>query len=608
MLDPSHSGSSKKRESLWTRLAAGLHGAPEDRNPRESSISPQSRYQRLFGRVPIGLYLSSPDGTIIDANPAMVEMLGYPDLNSLLEVNAFDIFADREDRRSQVARLEDEVTVRGYEVQLRRHDGSLIWALDYAHAVKDKRGRVMFYEGALEDITERKQAREALRASNEKLRAIIEGSPLAIVSHDLDGVVLTWNRAAERIFGWTAEEALGKPVPFIPEGELHVFKRLMKQVAGGKSLTETELRRRRRDGSVAWVSVSAGPLRDVGGNVVGILAVIADISKRKQAEQTQRRLAEILEATPDLVGIATVDGQGIYLNPSGRAMVGIPPKEEMSPFPIWEYHPPKHGARIRDEALPSAIRNGTWSGEVVFRAQDGHEIPTSLVMIAHRTAGGEVDHVSVVARDLTEQKALEERVRQAQTMDAIGRLAGGIAHDFNNLLTAIIGHSDLLLRHVEEEQVREDVKAIKTAGQRAAALTSQLLAFGRRQILQLRLLDLNAVVADLGSRLKTMVGEHIELITVLDGKLAPVRADPVQLDEIISALVENACEAMPNGGRLTIETANTVLSQEAAEPLGLAGPGRYAVLSVIDTGTGMDERYWYGFHGLSLISGLLWNS
>jgi PAS domain S-box-containing protein len=316
--------------------------------------------------------------------------------------------------------------------------------------------------------------------------------------------------------------------------------------------------------------------------------VVADVTQKKEAEETQRRLAEILEGTPDLVGIATVDGKGIFLNPAGMKLLGIRPAEDESPKPIWEYHPPDHAEAIRNEALPSAIRYGTWSGEVVFRSNDGREIPTSMVMIAHRT-DGEVDYVSVVARDLTEQKALEHRVRQAQTMDAIGRLAGGIAHDFNNLLTTIIGHSDLMLRYLDHEQAREDVASIKEAGQRAAALTSQLLAFGRRQILQLKLLDLNTVIADLGARLKNSIGSDIELITVLDGNLGRVKADPVQMEEVISDLVENACEAMPDGGRLTLATADVDLSPEVAQQLGIAEPSRHAVLSITDTGLGMDE-------------------
>ena len=583
---PQHRPSSPiSRVRGWVRRL--LH---RDELPAEEAVL-ESRYQRLFDRVPMALYLTSPDGTVLDANPAMVELLGYPDRESLLQLNAYDIFVDREVRSSQVDHIEETDLIRGYELQLRRFDGSLIWVLDYARAVRDSAGRVKFYEGSLEDITERKQARESLQKSNEKLRAVIENSPLAIISMDLDANVWSWNPAAERIFGWREEEILGKPVPLlVPSSERAQFAELRRRLGRGEWIEELDVRRQRRDGTVINVSISAGPLRDADGSVIGTIGVVADITERKRAEETRQRLAEILEATPDLVGVNKVDGEGIYLNPAGRSLLGISPDEATPEGPIWDFHPEPDSRKMREEVIPTAIREGTWTGEITFKTRDNREIPTSLVMIAHRAEDGEVDHFSTMARDLTKQKALEDRLRQAQTMDAIGRLAGGIAHDFNNLLTAIIGHADLLLKHLDDAQAKADVEEIKNAGQRAAALTSQLLAFSRRQVMQLQQLDLNAVIADLGSRLKELLGDNVELVTVLDGTLGTVKADPVQLEEIIAALVENACEAMPARGRLTIETTLVDLTTDDALRIGLPEAGYYAALSIIDDGTGMDEE------------------
>jgi PAS domain S-box-containing protein len=157
-----------------------------------------SRYRRLFDRVPMALYLTAPDGTILDANPAMLQLLGYPDKKTLLRLNAFDLFADRDVRRSQMAQIEQDNVVRDYEMQLRRCDGTLIWALDHARAVRDASGRVLFYEGSLQDITERKRAQKQLQQINEQLQALIEASPLAIVALD---------RAAR------AESSAGTPPP-----------------------------------------------------------------------------------------------------------------------------------------------------------------------------------------------------------------------------------------------------------------------------------------------------------------------------------------------------------------------------------------------------------
>jgi PAS domain S-box-containing protein len=540
--------------------------------------------------VPTPLYLSEPDGTIIDANPAMVELLGYPDRDSLLALNAFDLYIDRESRSELMERIEREDLIRDYEVQLRRRDGKPIWVLDHSKAVRDRRGRVQFYEGSLEDITERKRAEQELQSTNEKLRALIEHSPIGIISLDLEGKVISWNRAAERIFGWTEAEVLGQPLPIVPDEKREEFQRLFERATRGELLEEVELRRLRRDGSAVHISLSARPLRDASGSVIGTISVVVDLTERMLAEETRRRLAEILEATPDLVGVSTIDGACIYLNPAGRKMLGINADDDGPYGPLWKYQPEPDQTKLREEAIPTAIRHGTWSGEIVLKSWRGREIPTSFVVIAHRTPNGEVDYVSTVARDLSEQKMLEERLREAQTMDAIGRLAGGIAHDFNNLLTAVIGHADLLLNYIEDEQARADVREIKVAGERAAALTSHLLAFSRRQVTQPRLLDLNSVVAGLEPRLRQMAGRDIELVSACEDGPGLVKADPIQIEKVVGILAQNSCEAMPDGGRLTLRISWIDLAPEEARKLGLPRAGLHAVLSVADTGIGMDEE------------------
>ncbi len=538
----------------------------------------------------MALYISAPDGTILDVNSALVQLLRYPNKERLLELNAYELFADRTARVRWVSQIEEQDQIRNYEVQLRRYDGELIWVLDYVQAVRDSRGRVRFYEGAIQDITDRQRAAAELQSINEKLRAVIDASPLAIISLDFEGKVTTWNAAAERIFGWNAAEVTGRPLPVVPEDERAHFDQLRQQLMRGERLTEVEAKRQKRDGSLIDTSVSAAPLRESDGAIVGILAVVADITERKRADETRRRLAEILEATPDFVGMATVDGAGFYLNPAGCKMLGLDPRIERSPVPIWDYFPEPDRSRVYEEGVPIAIRDGTWNGEVTLLGPEGTSYPTSLVIITHKTPQGSADHLSVVARDLTEEKALEKRVQQAQTMDAISRLAGGIAHDFNNLLTSIIGHCDLLLSELKHDQNREDVREIKKAGERAAALTSRLLAFSRQRVQQPKNIDLNQEITALRGRIEELAGEKIEIKAGLDRDLSPIKTDPVQLQEIVISLVENACEAMPDGGRLTLETHGTDLTREEAQRIGILGPGRYSVLAITDTGCGMDEK------------------
>jgi len=195
------------------------------------------------------------------------------------------------------------------------------------------------------------------------------------------------------------------------------------------------------------------------------------------------------------------------------------------------------------------------------------------------------------AEEREEERCLEEQLRQAQKMESIGKLAGGIAHDFNNLLTAIIGHSELVLNQIhKDDPQRQHIEEIKEAGERAASLTRQLLAYGRKQMLQPRVLDLNGVIAELDRMLRSLIGEDIELVTCLALELGRVRVDPGQIEQVIMSLAANARDAMPQGGKLTIETTNAGLDEAYARRHVAVTPGRYVMLSVSDTGCGMDAQ------------------
>ncbi|PYO71389.1 MAG: hybrid sensor histidine kinase/response regulator, partial [Gemmatimonadetes bacterium] len=263
-------------------------------------------------------------------------------------------------------------------------------------------------------------------------------------------------------------------------------------------------------------------------------------------------------------------------------------REEFLAMTLEEMHPPEDVRALRDLVAKSetGFRN---RGEWRHRKKDGTiidvEITRNTLTFSGRPAA------LAMAHDITKRKSVETQLLQAQKMEAVGRLAGGIAHDFNNLLTAIFGSSDLLLEDLTvDDQRRADVEDIKKAAQRAAALTRQLLAFSRKQVLALQVLDLNALIADLEKMLRRLIGEDIEFRTILTSDLGAVRADPGQLEQVIMNLAVNARDAMPQGGKLTLETANVDLDAAYAQAHAPLAPGRYAMLAVSDTGIGIDAQ------------------
>ncbi|MDE3243685.1 MAG: response regulator [Nitrospirota bacterium] len=316
---------------------------------------------------------------------------------------------------------------------------------------------------------------------------------------------------------------------------------------------------------------------------------VRERSERRRAEDALQRLAAILDATTDCVATADKEGHVQYINQGGRRLLGIAEDEDVTSTHIPDYHPEWAGTLVMAEGLPASVREGAWRGDTALLTRDGRVIPVSQIILCHKDAAGEVDYYSTIARDMSEQQRLEAQLRQAQKMEAVGRLAGGVAHDFNNMLMIIKGYSDLLLSRDLDAQVRKKVEEIRKAGDRAAGLTRQLLAFSRKQVLQPAILDLKTVLANLGTLLQRVIGEDIDIRTLSDPTLGQVKADQGQIEQVVMNLVTNARDAMPHGGHLTIELRNVDLDEAYAQHHIGATPGRYVMLAASDTGCGMDR-------------------
>ena len=307
------------------------------------------------------------------------------------------------------------------------------------------------------------------------------------------------------------------------------------------------------------------------------------------------RLAAVMEATTDLVVFADEQENILHINPAGRRLLGMNGPETEPLKKLSDLHPAKEYERMKNEVIPSSEMKGTWQGESVVRDAAGHDLPVSQVVIVHKDTSGRVDFVSLIARDISERKSaeerqarLEEQLRQAQKMEAVGQLSGGVAHDFNNLLAVISGNVSLLeLDSTLLPDQREALNEIKLSSERAAALTRQLLAFSRRQAIQPRNVDLNGIVENMGKMIHRILGEPIRMGLEFSPAPALIHADAGMMEQILLNLVVNGRDAMPAGGELKITIARTDLDVTAAAAMPLARAGKFITLSVADTGAGI---------------------
>jgi len=422
-------------------------------------------YRLLFDANPLPMWVYDIETlAFVAVNDAAVTHYGYSRAE-FLGMRITDIRpADDVPKVLAAARAPDSPEFDGGVWQHLTKDGRTISVEVVTHAltVLDRPARLTLAH----DVTERRRAERELRETNDTLQTLIQASPLAIVTTDINGTVSEWNVAAERMFGWFAGDVLGKPIPILPVDQLEDDRRRLSS-SGEHSFTGYEARCARKDGTLVDVYVSTAMLRGVGG-VQGTVWVMADV---------------------------------------------------------------------------------------------------------------------------TERKMMEEQLRQAQKMDAVGQLAGGVAHDFNNLLTVITSYGQFLINALpEQDPRRSDAHQITQAAARAASLTRQLLAFSRRQVLQPQVLDVNEVIGDMERLLRRVISEDISLVTQFEAGIGAVRADRGQIEQVVMNLVVNARDAMPTGGVLAITTRVVHLDAAYARRHAGVNPGRHVVFSVRDTGTGMDAQ------------------
>jgi len=426
----------------------------------------------------------------------------------------------------------------------------------------------------------------------------------SVIAKDLAGNILTWNEGARKNYGYSAEEMVGKAnarqlhaAEDVDSGRVRAF--LQTALDTGKA--EGVFQRVRKNGERFTATVSVTLRKDAKGAPIGYLLISKDMTEHMAlTEQLRRQNVELEERAEERFRQLVENIHQVYFlcGPSGVPIHYISRSYEK----VWGatreslyMEPLSWIAAILPEdreAVENLLRTRAdgFEKEYRIRRPDGAVRWIRARFFPIEGKDGGLERLAGVAEDITDIKQIQLQLQQAQKMESVGRLAGGVAHDFNNLLTAIVGYSEFLMLSLPPgDKRREDVEQIRKAGERASALTRQLLAFSRQQVLQLQVLDCNALVADLEKMLQRIIGEDVELATLLGPETGLVKGDPGQIEQVLLNLVVNAKDAMPNGGRITIETHNVDLKEDYDRVHLQIKPGAYVMLAVTDTGTGMDS-------------------
>jgi PAS domain S-box-containing protein len=442
-----------------------------------------------------------------------------------------------------------------------------------------------------QDVTERVRAYEATT----RLAAIVESAQDAIVGKQLDGTITNWNAGAERMFGYSAEEIIGRPIYTLIPPELHDAEgEVLRRVSRGEAVELAEVPRVRKDGRQIYIALTVSPIRSPSGEVVGASSIKRDITSQKEtaaalaaASARSRELARALDAAQVIV--CDLDGRIRYWSSGSTRLYGWTAAEATDQISHQLLH--TEFPQPLDEIQAALLAQGQWEGELVHLAKDGRRIYVSSQWLLRREGDG--GSITKVNTDITARRQAEDRLRQSERMEVVGQLAGGVAHETNNQMTVVLGATEFLLARTDlAETARRDLEQIRGAAERTAAITAQLLAFSRRQVLQPQVLDLDEVTQGLDGMLRRALGARSTLELRLRSGGGRVKADPGQLAQVVLNLVLNARDAMPLGGRLIIETDMTELTRAYADqhPGVEIRAGHYVRLSVSDTGHGMSRE------------------
>lgn len=425
------------------------------------------------------------------------------------------------------------------------------------------------------------------------LNAVFYASNEAMVLLDHEASILILNPEAENVFACKDSAVRGQSfTQFIPSQNKEKFRSLLQHFSltsseGSTPIDKLEIACQRYDGHLIPLEISLSVINI--DSEIFFIANCADIAHKKRTEVEISMLAHAMKSISEALAILDLNGNVIFTNEALSKMVGYSAQEFKNQH-ISILCTPDERSRFNEEIIPATLK-GNWEGDILFEKKSGQSFPFSFTTSTINDEESNPILIIFVGRDTSEKKYLEEQLRQAQKMEAIGQLAGGVAHDFNNLLIVITGYSQTLLNNFGEDSVHyKNLFQINKAAERAASLTRQLLAFSRKQVLQPKVIELNDLINDMEKMLNRLIGETIKLETSLQESLPKVFADSGQIEQVIMNLVVNARDAMPNGGKLMLSTQNVFIDEKERLNYNNAPAGEYIMLSLNDTGVGMSEE------------------
>lgn len=559
-----------------------------------------SLLRATFEQAAVGITHVALDGRFLCVNRRFAEIAGYSPAE--LETRTFqsithpdDLPTDEELQAPLRAGTTDNYS---REKRYLRPDGSAVWVNVTVSLRRSDAGEPLHLISVVEDITARKRAEAQTAEARRMLLLVLDTIPAGVFWKDRDSRYLGCNQRVAVASGFARpEDIVGKTdgeLPALTPADAAFFVRKDREVMeSGEAQSHIQEPMTQPDGRVIWLDTTKVPMRDADGRVIGLLGTWEDVTERKRLELQLRHQEMLLREAAE---VAHVGGWGF--DPTTLELEWTPEVYRIHDLPeaaapdvrtAIDFYVAEDRERIA-AAVTEATERGT-PFDLELRIRSARGVLKWVRATCHPIVeSGRVVRVRGAFQDITDRKRLEEQFRQAQKMEAVGRLAGGVAHDFNNLLTVINGYADLLLAGMPtDDGNRQAVLAMRDAGERAAGLTAQLLAFGRKAVIAPRPLDLREVLTGAERLLRRLAGTSVQLTVVTDPVPCRIEADPNQLDQVLLNLVVNARDAMPGGGRLTVACRPLLVHVPEPTAFGELSPGRYVELRVTDTGDGMTD-------------------